>query len=53
MFAKTNERAIRFNASFGFMRFLEDDVMIKTELSRGQFEASADLLRKFRLLVRN
>jgi len=38
-FAKSNVRAIRFNSSFGFRKFFENDQMIKTELLADAFHA--------------
>jgi len=46
-FFPRNERAIRFNAGFGFRRFDEKDGMIYTELTAAEYETSRDKLRKF------
>ena len=49
VFLKTNKRALRFNASFGFTKFYEDDEFIKTELTVNGFREKINNYRRFLL----
>ncbi len=47
VFYSENERAIRFNASFGFRRVDEKDEMVYTELTADEYDISCARFRKF------
>ena len=46
-FFPKNQRAIRFNAGFGFKQFTEKDGMIYTELTAAEFDASRHKYQRF------